>query len=197
LSTILERRQLRDLGASLPSNDVDTARLRRRTLWLNFVTANAIPVAMALALVWLATTGLVVLSDFVSLNLVPLIYMLPVILVAAQWGIVPALVAAVAGAAAADFFFFPPLYSFRIHDPRHVIDLALFLFVAVITSIVAARLRSGAETSSRRDRELPSGGTLQAASPPASPRSNQGTTVSLRLPTPSEGPPALADAIND
>jgi K+-sensing histidine kinase KdpD len=205
LSTILERRQLCDLSVSGPSDDIDATRVRHSTPWTNLITAHAVPVVTALALVWLATIGLVVLSDFVPLNLVPLIYMLPVVLAAAQWGIVPALIAAVAGAAAADFFFYPPLYSFRIHDPRHVIDLALFLVVAIVTSITAACLRSEMDTSRRRAGEsnelhafpqglatCRSGGNLHADNP----GSNPGATMSLRLPTASEDTPVPMDAIN-
>ena len=52
--------------------------------------------------------------------------MLPVVVAATQWGVVPGIVAAVAGAAAADFFFYPPLYTFWIRDPQDVIDLILY-----------------------------------------------------------------------
>jgi len=85
---------------------------------MNSAAVNAIPIAATLALVWLATISLVVINSFVPLNLVPLIYMLPVVVAATQWGIVPGLVAAVAGAAAADFFFYPPLYSFWLQNPQ-------------------------------------------------------------------------------
>jgi two-component system sensor histidine kinase KdpD len=139
---------LSDRSGSLLNNDISAAHLRRRTQWMSFVTANTLPTAVALVLVWLTTIGLDVLGDFVSLKFVVLVYMLPVIGVAMQWGIVPALVAAIAGAAAADFFFIPPLYSFWIRNPENVVDLVLFLFVAVVTSSLAARLKSETQSSS-------------------------------------------------
>jgi two-component system, OmpR family, sensor histidine kinase KdpD len=122
---------------------------------MNFAAANAIQAVTAVMLVWLATIGLVVLGDSVPLNLVPVIYMVPVILAAAQWGIMPALTAAVTAAAATDFFFYPPLYSFRIHDPRHALDLIQFLCVAIVTSFIATRLRKTAATSNHRGRPAP------------------------------------------
>ena len=81
------------------------------------------PMGATFALVWLATVSLVVINYFVPFNLVTLIYMLPVVVAAAQWGVGPGIVAAVAGAAAADFFFYPPLYTFWIRDPQNVVDL--------------------------------------------------------------------------
>jgi two-component system, OmpR family, sensor histidine kinase KdpD len=120
----------------------------------DFVTANGTQIVSTLALVWLATIGLVVVNSFVPLNLVPLVYMLPVVVAATQWGIVPGLVAAVTGAAAADFFFYPPLYSFWMQNPQDVVDLLLYLLVAIVTSNLAARLKVEAANLSRREKEI-------------------------------------------
>jgi K+-sensing histidine kinase KdpD len=130
------------------------AAVRDRTHFVDFFIANTTQVVAALALVWLATIGLVFISSFVSLNFVPLVYMLPVVLAATQWGMVPGLVAAFAGAAAADFFFYPPLYTFWLQNPQDVIDLLLYLLVAVVTSNLAARLKNEAVTVSRREKEI-------------------------------------------
>ena len=85
--------------------------------WTIFLAANAIPIVATLALVWLATVSLVVVNYFVPLNLVPLVYMLPVVLAATQWGIVPGLMAAFTGAAAADFFFLSAALQFLVGEP--------------------------------------------------------------------------------
>jgi K+-sensing histidine kinase KdpD len=154
VSTFQQRLGLRDQTANLPKNGTDEPRARYNTRWLNFGAANAIPIVATLALVWLATISLVVLNSFAPLDLVPLIYMLPVILAATQWGLLPGLVAAVAGAAAADFFFYPPLYSFWLDNPQDVIDLLLYLLVATVASNLAARLKTKADTLSRREKEI-------------------------------------------
>ncbi len=154
VSTFQERFGLRELIANLPNNESNERPARRNSRWLNFGAANAIPIVATLALVWLATISLVVLNSFAPLNLVPLIYMLPVILAATQWGLLPGLVAAVAGAAAADFFFYPPLYSFWLQNPQDVIDLLLYLLVATVASNLAARLKTKADTLSRREKEI-------------------------------------------
>ena len=154
VSTFQERLGLRALTANLPNNDTHERRARHNTRWRNVVAANAIPIVATLALVWLATISLVVINSFVPLDLVPLIYMLPVVLAATQWGIVPGLMAAVAGAAAADFFFYPPLYSFWLENPQDVIDLLLYLLVATVASNLAARLKNKADTLSHREKEI-------------------------------------------
>ncbi len=152
MSTIQERLGLRN--RTLPNNGAAERRPRHNTRWPSFAATNAIPIVATLALVWLATITLVVLNSLAPLNLVSLIYMLPVVLAATQWGLVPGLVAAVAGAAAADFFFYPPLYSFWLENPQDVIDLLLYLLVAVVTSNLAARVKTKADTLSRREKEI-------------------------------------------
>jgi K+-sensing histidine kinase KdpD len=115
---------------------------------------DAVPAVAALALVWLATVTLVVIKQFTAFDPITLIYMLPVIVAATQWGIIPAIIAAVAGAAAADFFFFPPLYTFWIRDPQNVVDLILFLIVALATGNLAARLKKEAVVLRRRETQI-------------------------------------------
>jgi len=155
VSTLQERRGLRDLTANLATSDVHEWRARHRSIrWRNSIAANAIPIVATLALVWLATISLVVINYFVPFNLVSLVYMLPVVVAATLWGVVPGIVAAVAGAAAADFFFYPPLYTFWVRDPQDVIDLILFLLVALVTSNLAARLKNEAVNLRRREREI-------------------------------------------
>ena len=155
MSTLQERRGLRDLTARLAKSDAYEWRAQRhKAWWQNSIAANAIPLVATLALVWLATISLVVINYFVPFNLVSLLYMLPVVVAATQWGVVPGIVAAVAGAAAADFFFYPPLYSFWIRDPQDVIDLILYLLIALVTSNLAARLKNEAVSLRRREREI-------------------------------------------
>jgi K+-sensing histidine kinase KdpD len=155
VSTLQERRGLRDLTARLAKSDAYEWRAQRhKAWWQNSIAANAIPLVATLALVWLATISLVVINYFVPFNLVSLLYMLPVVVAATQWGVVPGIVAAVAGAAAADFFFYPPLYTFWIRDPQDVIDLILYLLIALVTSNLAARLKNEAVSLRRREREI-------------------------------------------
>jgi K+-sensing histidine kinase KdpD len=149
-----ERQSLRALAA-VEDEGYGVARLARHAeWWVSLAAGQATPIGATLALVWLATVGLVVINYFVPFNLVTLIFMLPVVVAATQWGLATGIVAAVAGAAAADFFFFPPLYTFWIRDPQNVVDLILFLLIAVVTSNLAARLKNEAVALQRRGKEI-------------------------------------------
>jgi len=82
------------------------------------------------------------------------VYLIPVVIAATRWGIVQAIVAAVCGVLASAFFFFPPLYSFRITDPQEVVNLALFIFVAIVVSQLATRLKNQLEMARQREIDL-------------------------------------------
>src|ERR1700744_1697671 len=74
----------------------------------SLAAGQGMPLGATPALVWLATVGLVVINYFVPFNLVTLIYMLPVVVAATQWGLGAGIAAAIAGAAGGGFFFFSP-----------------------------------------------------------------------------------------
>ena len=82
------------------------------------------------------------------------VYLIPVVIAATRWGIVPAIVAAICGVFASAFFFYPPLYSFRVNNPHEVLNLILFIFVAVVVSQLATRLKRQLEVSRQREIDL-------------------------------------------
>ena len=55
--------------------------------------------------------------------------------------------------AAADFFL-PPIYSFQVEDPEEVVDLVMFLVVALVSSNLASRLRAETKALRRREKEI-------------------------------------------
>jgi len=76
-----------------------------------------------------------------TVNVVTIIFLFPVLLAVIWWGTGPAILAAVAGALSADFFFYPPLYSFWISDTQNIADLIVFLIVALVAGGLAADVR--------------------------------------------------------
>jgi K+-sensing histidine kinase KdpD len=124
--------------------------LLSRRVW----RTNVLPPLMSLAGVGLVTPVLLLLKQDLAATLVPIAYLIPVIVAATRWGIWPATLASIAGMAAADFFFFPPIYSFQVDDPQEVIDLLLFVVVALVCSNLAARLRRETETLRQREKEI-------------------------------------------
>jgi K+-sensing histidine kinase KdpD len=107
-----------------------------------------------LACVALTTGLLAVALKYTALEFDLIIYLIPVVTCAVRWGRVAAIVAIFATAAVVDFLWLPPVYSFAISDPSQIVELTLFVFVALVTSHLAARLRSKASTLQRREHEV-------------------------------------------
>jgi two-component system sensor histidine kinase KdpD len=154
VSTFHQRNRLRETAPESSQRNTESARVRLGTWWTNSAAASVRPVLMSLTLVLLTTIGLFFIGGLIRPSAIPLIYMLPVVLAATQWGRVAGLVAAFTSAAAADFFFYPPFYSFWFDSPQDIVDLLLYLLLSVITSNLAARLKNEAATSSRRAGEI-------------------------------------------
>ena len=135
------------------SDRISGASVRRRTQ-ADAPSAYALPVLKSLLLVGITTIVLLVLEQFFSLRHLILVYLIPVVIAATKLGIVPAVIAAIASAGATVFFFYPPIYSFVIEDPQHLIELSLFGFVAIVTGHLASNLRRHADLASRRETEM-------------------------------------------
>jgi K+-sensing histidine kinase KdpD len=107
-----------------------------------------------LACVALTTALLAVVLRYTAVEFESIVYLIPVLICAIRWGLVSAIVGIFASAFAADFLFIPPIYSLAISDPGQIVEMALFLFVALVTSNLAARLRKEVDTLHRREREI-------------------------------------------
>lgn len=108
--------------------------------------------AVTLVLVVITTFVITIIQWETGLTHGSVIYLIPVVLAGMRWGIVSATLASICGAIASAFFFYPPLYSFAIKDPQEVVNLTLFLFVAVVISHLATRLKH--EVSLAHQREI-------------------------------------------
>jgi two-component system sensor histidine kinase KdpD len=151
----LADRKFATASAAAAGNAIDDSPLGSdRPALQRFVLESALPMATSLLLVGVATIGLLLTDRLFPANLVPIVYLIPVIIAATRWGTWPAVVAAITATAAADFFFYPPLYSFRLDDPQAAIDLLLFLLVALVSGDLASRLRRETETLRLREQEF-------------------------------------------
>lgn len=69
-----------------------------------------------------------------------LLFLLPVLYTATRGGLGPGLCAALAGAAAYNFFLLPPRLTFRIHGLDNLVSVFVLVAVALVTSRLAIRL---------------------------------------------------------
>ncbi len=111
-------------------------------------------IVLTLCLVGAATLLLYAIIWTTGLNHGSVVYLVPVLIAATRWGLVSAIVAAVCGVVASAFFFFPPLYSLRIKDPHEVLNLILFVLVAVVVSQLATRLKRQLELTRQREIDM-------------------------------------------
>ena len=105
----------------------------------------------------LASVGLVIVATIVAvvvdqLQNVPnlsLVFVLPVVVAAVSFGWAPALLAAVLGVLAYNFFLIAPRYTLNVADPANWWALALLLITAALVSAVAAQSRQRALAAAR------------------------------------------------
>ena len=76
------------------------------------------------------------------------VYLLTVLLIASEWGLLESVIAAVAATACYNFFFLPPIHTFTIAEPQNWV--ALFAFLG--TSLIASKLSERAKR--RRDEAI-------------------------------------------
>jgi two-component system, OmpR family, sensor histidine kinase KdpD len=93
-----------------------------------------------------------IFQPFFSLSSVTLVFVFGVVLVAAQWGRGPSILASLYSVAALDYFFCPPLYSFDISSSADLLTLAVMLVVAVSISTLTTRVKRQAEVAEDKER---------------------------------------------
>jgi two-component system sensor histidine kinase KdpD len=109
--------------------------------------------AIALVLVAAMTLASWVLIHYFDVRRGSVIYLLPVLLAGWHLGLIPALVAAVAGVLWSGYFFFSPYYSYYLARPNEILNLLLFMVVAVVVSHLANSMKQQTELARRREKE--------------------------------------------
>jgi K+-sensing histidine kinase KdpD len=119
--------------------------------WKDLVQRDSLTVtALSLILVAFLTAAMAGLQAVADVGTVTIMYLIPVLFAAIRGGMFPAIVTALAAVGAAAFFFYAPIYDFRVYSPIHLVDLVLFVVVAVVTGKLArdarkARIREQAD----------------------------------------------------
>ncbi|HLE28306.1 MAG TPA: DUF4118 domain-containing protein [Anaerolineales bacterium] len=99
-------------------------------------------------------TGLLhLLRNVLDAPIVALLYLLPVGLSTALWGLGPGVVASFCAFLAFNYFFIPPYYTFFVHQTQDLLALVVFFVVAVVISQLVGRARSSLAEAQARERE--------------------------------------------
>lgn len=114
------------------------------------IRLRLVPYLVSAAAVVIVGLAAYVLTRFLPLPHVSVLFLAAVVISAAIWGFWPSVFAAVLSVAAGSYFFYAPIYSFRVADVQNVADLAMFVIVAALTSRLAASVRAKALEAQRR-----------------------------------------------
>jgi len=106
--------------------------------------AILLPYVAALALVGVSTIAGTLLAPYWGNSAVDLLYLPAILAIAILFGLWPALAAGLASALAYNFFFTPPVHSFRMDRPADIVTMVVLFLVAAVTSKLAARVREEA-----------------------------------------------------
>jgi two-component system, OmpR family, sensor histidine kinase KdpD len=90
------------------------------------------------------------LDHWLRLPNISVAFLLPVVACAARFGLRSAIAAAVLSFFACDFFFIDPRYEFTISDPQEFLSLIVSLLVAIVTGLLANRMREQAQSLRER-----------------------------------------------
>ncbi|MBN2085476.1 MAG: DUF4118 domain-containing protein [Anaerolineales bacterium] len=116
-----------------------------RFRWINFLSA--------VCAVAVTTAVLSLFRNFLSSQVVALLYLLPVMLAATRWGLLPALAASLLSFFAFNFFFLFPTFTFAVGNTDELLALMIFLIVAVIISQAVTSANMHAIQAEARERE--------------------------------------------
>jgi two-component system sensor histidine kinase KdpD len=108
---------------------------------------------LAFVLIASITAVLFVLRDVLETTLVALLYLIPLGMITALWGLGPGITSAVITFFTFNYFFIKPYYTFTVHRPTDVVILVVFLVVAVVISQLVGRAQAGLAAATARERE--------------------------------------------
>src|SRR4051812_48658324 len=126
----------------------------RRSLQMDAVRRELRGVAIALLLVGATTVIAWALIRYLDLRRGSVIYLLPVMLAGWRLGLLPALVAAVAGVLWSGYFFYSPFYTYYLARPSEIVNLVLFMIVALVTSHLANSMKRQTELARKHENEV-------------------------------------------
>ena len=101
----------------------------------------------------LLITGFIALLHLSSIRNISLLYLFIVWLLAINRGLYAALCASIFSFLVFDFFLVAPIFTFTINDPAEWLALFFFLATAVVTGLIASRLRQSVQDANRREDE--------------------------------------------
>jgi len=137
------------------ANHATIKRVKRKTKGLGRRASSPIPYVLSIMMILFISLVITPISYFLGNVNISMLFLLPVLLSAARWGKVPAVITAIMGVVTFDFFFVPPFFSFTVADVRYLISFAIFILVALMTGTLSDKLKQQISYSRQRESRVP------------------------------------------
>jgi len=108
---------------------------------------------LAIGSIALTTAIFFTVREALDATVVALLYLIPLGLITAFWGLAPGITSALITFLTFNYFFIPPYYTLAVHRPADVVILLVFLVVAVVISQLVGRMQESLVTATARERE--------------------------------------------
>jgi two-component system, OmpR family, sensor histidine kinase KdpD len=111
-------------------------------------------IAIALLFVAATTAVAILLRHYVGILRGAVLYLVPVMLAGYNLGVFPAIFTAVVGVLVSGYLYFAPLYSFQVASPQEVLNLLLFMVIAVVVSHLSSVAKKNINIARKREQEM-------------------------------------------
>ena len=118
-----------------------------------FSFSDILGFVLAVITLSLITVVLFVLRAELNTSTVALLYLIPVLVSTARWGLWPGVLSAFTAFLTYNYFFLQPYYTFVVHETQDIVALLIFLVVAVFISQLVGRARAGLAAAVARENE--------------------------------------------
>ena len=108
---------------------------------------------LSMGLIASITVVLFTMRGGLDTTLIALLYLIPLGLISAYWGVGPGITSALITFFTFNYFFIPPYYTLAVHRPTDVVILVIFLVVAVVISQLVGRMQASLVAATARERE--------------------------------------------
>lgn len=92
-------------------------------------------------------------STLFDTTIIALLYLIPLGVITARWGLGPGILSAFITFLTFNYFFIEPHHTFIVHRPTDIVILIVFLVVAVVISQLVGRAQAGLAAATARERE--------------------------------------------
>jgi len=105
----------------------------------------------SVVIIGLVTFLLKSVESELQIQLIALLFLLPILVCTVLWGLTAGILAALLSFLAFNYFFIPPYFTLGVHKTQDLITLIVFLIIAIVVSQLIGRAREGMKLAKERE----------------------------------------------